>query len=98
MATDLASRGLDIKDLKAVINFELPQEATRYIHRVGRTARAGKKGVSVTICAEHEILKLKKMMKKARDSLEKVYLDEKDIRTYMQKIEAMEFDYNRILI
>jgi superfamily II DNA/RNA helicase len=41
MATDLAARGLDVKDLKAVINFELPTELTRYIHRVGRTARAG---------------------------------------------------------
>lgn len=76
MATDLAARGLDIKELKAVINFEIPQEVTRYIHRVGRTARAGKKGVCVTICGENDILKLKKMMKKDRDQLQKVYLED----------------------
>jgi ATP-dependent RNA helicase DDX27 len=45
IATDLASRGLDIKDLNVVINFELPTELTRYIHRIGRTARAGESGV-----------------------------------------------------
>lgn len=49
LATDLASRGLDIKGLQYVINYELPQALTRYIHRVGRTARAGNSGVSFTL-------------------------------------------------
>lgn len=64
MATDLAARGLDIKELKAVINFELPAEATRYIHRVGRTARAGLSGISLSICVDKECRNLKKMLKK----------------------------------
>ena len=41
LATDLAARGLDLTDVKAVINYEIPYEVTRYIHRVGRTARIG---------------------------------------------------------
>ena len=56
MATDLAARGLDIKDVKAVMNFELPTQLTRYIHRIGRTARAGNVGTSLTLCNDSECL------------------------------------------
>lgn len=47
MATDLASRGLDIKGIEVVINYDMPTQLEQYLHRVGRTARAGKKGRSV---------------------------------------------------
>ncbi|KRX05223.1 P-loop containing nucleoside triphosphate hydrolase [Pseudocohnilembus persalinus] len=97
LATDLAARGLDIKELKAVINFELPQEVTRYIHRVGRTARAGQRGVCITICVDYDILKLKKLMGKDRNKLEKVFLDESTQRNLMAKIKGFERDVENIM-
>jgi ATP-dependent RNA helicase DDX27 len=52
LATDLASRGLDIKGIETVINYEAPQTHEIYLHRVGRTARAGRTGRSCTLAAE----------------------------------------------
>ncbi|MCE9599656.1 MAG: DEAD/DEAH box helicase [Spirochaetia bacterium] len=52
VATDVASRGLDVDDISHVFNYDLPQDAESYVHRIGRTARAGKSGVSVSYCSE----------------------------------------------
>lgn len=54
VATDVASRGLDINDLSHVINFDVPQDAEDYVHRIGRTGRAGKMGIAVTFITPKE--------------------------------------------
>ncbi|MCJ1304099.1 hypothetical protein MMC08_006911 [Hypocenomyce scalaris] len=54
VASDRASRGLDIKDLAHVINYDLPTSLTSYVHRVGRTARAGKEGIATTFVSHRE--------------------------------------------
>lgn len=54
VATDLASRGLDINDLSCVVNYEIPNDAESYVHRIGRTARAGKDGLAIAMCTPNE--------------------------------------------
>lgn len=54
IATDIAARGIDIENLKLVINYDLPDVAETYVHRIGRTGRAGNKGTALTFCAEEE--------------------------------------------
>merc|ERR1712232_389992 len=49
MATNLAGRGLDIKAVKLVVNFDPPEDALDYVHRIGRTGRAGRKGTAITL-------------------------------------------------
>jgi len=55
VASDVAARGLDIKDLAAVINYELPSDADIYLHRIGRTARAGASGLALSLCGPSEM-------------------------------------------
>ncbi|MDD4596098.1 MAG: helicase-related protein, partial [Candidatus Izemoplasmatales bacterium] len=55
VATDIAARGLDIDQLSHVINFDLPEVPETYIHRMGRTGRAGLGGVAISFCAEEEL-------------------------------------------
>ena len=54
IATDVAARGIDIKNLPYVINYNLPDQAEMYVHRIGRTGRAGSKGEAITICTPED--------------------------------------------
>lgn len=62
VATDVAARGLDIDDLAAVVNFELPRNAEVYVHRIGRTGRAGNEGLALSLFADSERYKLQGIM------------------------------------
>ena len=61
VATDVAARGLDVDDLEVVFNFDLPNDAEDYTHRIGRTARAGKSGRAITFVSGRELYKLGSM-------------------------------------
>jgi ATP-dependent RNA helicase DeaD len=63
VATDVAARGLDVDDLEVVFNFDLPNDAEDYTHRIGRTARAGKSGRAITFVSGRELYKLQSMVR-----------------------------------
>jgi ATP-dependent RNA helicase DeaD len=58
VATDVAARGIDVDDLEVVFNFDLPYDAEDYVHRIGRTGRAGKRGMAITFVSGRDIHKL----------------------------------------
>ena len=69
IATDVAARGLDVKDIDAVFNYELPPQPEVYVHRIGRTGRAGKSGVAVSLVEEREMGRLQDIEKALPDAL-----------------------------
>jgi ATP-dependent RNA helicase RhlE len=69
VATDVAARGLDIPDVRFVYNYDLPNVAENYVHRIGRTARAGADGSAVALVAPDEMIELKDIEKAMKDTI-----------------------------
>jgi ATP-dependent RNA helicase RhlE len=69
VATDIAARGIDIDGVTHVVNFELPEVAEAYVHRIGRTARAGRKGVAISLCAASDRDLLRNIERLTRQSI-----------------------------
>ncbi len=69
IATDIAARGIDVDEISHVINFELPNEPETYVHRIGRTARAGTSGVAISFCEAEEIAYLRQIEKVIKKSI-----------------------------
>lgn len=67
VATDIAARGIDVHDIELVVNFDLPQNAEDYVHRIGRTGRAGKKGKAITLATHdqrHNVRSIERLIRK----------------------------------
>ena len=74
IATDVAARGIDVNDLTHVINYSMPQSLETYVHRIGRTGRAGKKGTAITFATPGEIVKFDRMKRQLNAPVKKVAL------------------------
>lgn len=69
IATDIASRGIDVDDITHVVNFDMPIDPETYVHRIGRTARAGASGIAVSFCDHNEIRILQTIERRTRNKL-----------------------------
>ena len=88
VATDVSARGIDIADVTHVINYDLPDQADNYVHRVGRTGRGDKRGIAYTFCAPEEHEKLRAVEEYTGTEIKVVELDRSEYRKTKE--------YNRI--
>ncbi len=102
VATDVAARGLDVNDLSHVINYNVPEEPKIYIHRSGRTGRAGKTGTSVSLIHSRELFRLRDIEKKLGKKITRKSIPsgqeicEKQLFNLIDKIEKTEVDEAQI--
>lgn len=85
VATDVAARGIDIDDVDYVINFDLPYSADTYLHRIGRTARAGKKGSAISLVEAHDYKLLGKIKRYTEELLKPRVIEGLEPRTKAPK-------------
>ncbi|RUS29133.1 hypothetical protein BC938DRAFT_481022 [Jimgerdemannia flammicorona] len=98
LATDLASRGLDIKGIETVINFNMPQNFAQYLHRVGRTARAGRNGRAVTLVGEADRKLLKLAVKSSqRERIKHRVVPPELIAKYREKLDGLKDQVKEVM-
>ncbi|KAH9825503.1 ATP-dependent RNA helicase drs1-like [Teratosphaeria destructans] len=100
LATDVASRGLDIKGIEVVVNYEAPQTHEIYLHRVGRTARAGRRGISCTLAAEPDRKVVKAAVKAAKSQgagVRQRTVDPKDADAWQRRCDDLREEVEAVL-
>lgn len=97
LCTDVAARGIDVKGVHAVINYEMPKDITTYVHRVGRTARAGRNGRAVTLTSESRRLVMKQVTRHCKGFVKSRAVPDAVIAQWKARIESMQEDIKLIM-
>ncbi len=95
VATDVAARGIDVEDVEAVFNYDVPNDDEYYVHRIGRTGRAGKTGIAFTFVSGKEVYQLRDIMRYTKTKIEQQQVpsisDVQEIKTtnFLEKIKSV---------
>ncbi len=102
VATDVAARGIDVDNLSHVIHYNLPDELEFYTHRSGRTARAGKKGISIALVTPREERKVKDLSRRLKTNFEQVQIPqgkdvcERQLLNFMHRVKEVDVESNEV--
>ncbi len=91
VATDVAARGLDVEGVDVVINYELPDDAENYVHRIGRTGRAGSKGKAFSLASEKDVTALDRIQEYVGNKLDIAWMESEDLTL---KFKPFDFSYD----
>ena len=97
LCTDVAARGIDVEGVHAVINYEMPKDITTYVHRVGRTARAGRKGRAVTLTSESRRLISKQVARHCHGVVKSRAVPPHIIAQWVDRIGVLEQDIKSVM-
>ncbi|KAF1786242.1 P-loop containing nucleoside triphosphate hydrolase [Phytophthora cactorum] len=97
LCTDIAARGIDVRGVHAVINYEMPKDITTYVHRVGRTARAGRNGRAVTLTSESRRLVMKQVSRHCQGFVKSRAVPDPVIAQWKARIESMQEDVKLVM-
>lgn len=94
VATDVAARGLDINDVDLVINYELPQDCESYVHRIGRTGRAGKDGKAFSFVSEKDVESLSRIEDFTKKKIDVLFLEDQELIKDFHSMGSFRDDFN----
>lgn len=94
LATDVIGRGIDVDNVKLVINFQMPVQSDRYVHRIGRTARKGNFGQAITICNSVDRTIFKRMIKKEAFQVDPIKISNEEVRKIFKSLKTMTNEVN----